>query len=159
MMRLPFPLPHARTHTTLALAAVLLAMPPAIDTLGLAEPTQPVAEFEALPLSEPLQQLTQLTQKQRLVTALHFQHRPLIHERSLGELQQARANALDRLNELAHLLPVDATAEIRAIEAEWDSLDADIARGQLSAAVSFARHTHLLDRQLALQATLRPLTS
>ena len=156
-MRLSHHLHPHRTHSVLTLAALLLAIAPAISTLGAAWPSRVVVSSSAHPLAEPLHELNRLAQQQRRMAALQFELQLPATAPSLADLQRARTNALHRVRHLGHLLPTQVTAELLAIQAEWAALDADMSHGRLSAAASFARHTQLLDRQLGLQATLRDL--
>lgn len=146
-------LSSTRAPIALTLITVLLALVPAADTLRLAStPTSTL--HPAHPLKESLQQLAQLTQQQRLLVARGFQMQTGHAGDDLTRLRQAGEVSLTQARQSSGLMSAEALAEFQAIEAEWTLLDADLAQGKLSAALSFARHTQLLDRQIALQSRL-----
>ena len=157
-MRLTLPTLSRRTQTLLTLAAVLLALAPASDTLRQAMTGSSPALHPAHPMADSLQQLSQLAQQQRLLVAQGFALQQPLNALPLDTLRQNRSASLKRLQNLSGAMPGDALAELHAIEAEWAALDTDLAEGRLDAPTSFARHTRLLDRQLALQARLAKMT-
>ena len=157
-MRLTLPTLSPRTQTLLTLAAVLLALAPAADTLRQALSGPAPALHSAHPMADSLQQLSQLAQQQRLLVAQGFARQQPATALPLDTLRQHRVASLKRLQNLSGAMPADAVAELQAIETEWEALDTDLAQGKLDASTSFARHTRLLDRQLALQARLTRMT-
>lgn len=157
-MRLTLPTLSRRTQTLLTLAAVLLALAPASDTLRQAMTGTNPTLHPAHPMANSLQQLSQLAQQQRLLVAQGFALQQPLNALPLDTLRQNRSASLKRLHNLSGAMPADALAELHAIEAEWAALDTDLAEGRLDAPTSFARHTRLLDRQIALQARLAKMT-
>lgn len=157
-MRLTFPSLTRRTQTLLTLVAVLLALAPVADTLRQVLTGPSPALHPAHPMADSLHQLSLLAQQQRLLVAQGFAGQQPVATLSLDAVRQNRAASLARLHKLSGAMPADALAELHAIEAEWTALDQDLTSGSLDAPTSFARHTRLLDRQLALQARLARMT-
>ena len=151
-----------QTIRLLTLAAVLLASGPVAETArlaanALAAPSAPDRHEAAHPhavtpsTAEAAARLTELARQQRHAVAQSLaQQRPL----AIEPLRQAREDALARLHSQAGHMSSSALAELQTLSADWAALDAELAQGRLSPASSFARHTRLLDRQLALQARL-----
>lgn len=69
--------------------------------------------------------------------------------------ERVRAPWLVQLLSLRGLMSEANQREIDGIEKDWNALQHALSKGALSAPESFARHTQLLDRQLALQSSLR----